>query len=437
MTGALLWGNPLALLGMAAVALPILVHLLATTRARRMPFPTLRFLPASMPAAMRAHRLEDPWLLLLRCLIVVLAAVALAQPWLALDGRDGAAGEVRTAVVVDVSDSMARATASGETALQAAGAAAQELLTADPATTVIETDDLAAGLTAARLRLETAALGRAGAAEVVVLSDFQRGSLEPDDLAALPEGVGVRLRKIDVVAASEIDTPVLVAGDRAFAASLRFDDQQAVVQWRAEAPAGDTGVVAGDAPADTGGGLESAVAAGQARAAQATLAAAARYVPVPLAAEPRPVTVVWPGAPERAELRAAAGPIDQPWMADALAVLPPDQNYSAGSRDGRLLLFAGVEPGSARAAALIAALRRAGGYLEQLGELEPESIAAATLSAWERPAAEHAAAAGSDARWMWLAVLALLLVEQRVRRAAPHRNDGGDSTARAGATDGD
>jgi len=402
--GALLWGNPLAWLGAVGIAVPILVHLLATTRARRMPFPTLRFLPASMPAAMRAHRIEDPALLALRCSIVLLAVAALAQPWLALEGRAASVAGTRRIVVVDVSDSMGRAATDGTSALQAARAAAAEIA-ADPATEVIETDDLAGGLAAARLRLQETPAGGT-AAEVVVISDFQRGSLRADELATLPEGTGIRMLKIDVTPAGEIETPVLLAGGRAWSAAVSAEAEHSVVSWH--------GVASGAGLAD--GDITSVAAAEDAVAARATVAAADRWMAVPRDTPPRPVTVVWPGAPERAELQAAAGPVGEPWMAEVLAALPDDQPLTAGGRDGRLLLFAGVEPGGARGAALIAALRRAATDLTRLDELEPESIDAATLRGWERPAGTHAAAAGSDARWLWLVVLALLFLEQAVRR---------------------
>ncbi|MGD8817092.1 MAG: BatA domain-containing protein [Acidobacteriota bacterium] len=431
--GALLWGNPLAWLGAAAVAVPILVHLLATTRARRMPFPTLRFLPASMPAAMRAHRIEEPALLALRCLIVLLAVAALAQPWLALDGRRGEGDETRRVVVVDISESMGRATPDGTTALEAARAAAVEMVAADPPTTVIESDDLAGGLAAARLRLQEMPAGGVAATEIVLISDFQRGSLRVDGLAALPQGTGVRLRKIDVAPRAEIDTPVLLAGDRAWSSTVGDGEQRTVVRWHAAAP----GPNAADTPIATtaaGPDIFSAATAEDAAAALATVAAADRWVAVPRDAPPRPVTVVWPRAPERDALQAAAEPLSEPWMADALAALPEDQPLSAGASNGRLLLFAGVEPGDAPAAALIAALRRAATDLTQLDELEPESIDAATLRGWERPAEVHAVAADSDARWLWLLVLALLLLEQGVRRGGRPR--GQQTAAPAGNTGG-
>jgi hypothetical protein len=260
-----------------------------------------------------------------------------------------------------------------------------------------------------------------------------------------------------VAPGGEIATPVLLAGERAWSAAVNIGAQQTTVRWRgsfsradpAGADAGaanQPGQAAGDATARDedaapaagsiagGGEITSVAAAGDAAAARATVAAANRWVALPRDTRPRPVTVVWPGAPERAELQAAAGPVSEPWMADALAALPDDQPLTAGSRDGRLLLFAGVEPGGARAAALIAALRGAATDLRQLDELEPESIAMTTLRGWERSVNARPVAAGSDARGVWLLVLALLLIEQVVRRRG--RAGRQQSAAPAGGTGG-
>ena len=57
------WLNPLALAGLAAAALPVVIHLLKRHRATRVPFPTLRFLTDSRAAAVQIRTLSDPLLL--------------------------------------------------------------------------------------------------------------------------------------------------------------------------------------------------------------------------------------------------------------------------------------------------------------------------------------------------------------------------------------
>jgi hypothetical protein len=64
-----IWLNPLALIAVAAIAAPILIHILVQRRAAPFPFPTLRFLQPTRLAAIRRHRLEDLLLLAVRAAI--------------------------------------------------------------------------------------------------------------------------------------------------------------------------------------------------------------------------------------------------------------------------------------------------------------------------------------------------------------------------------
>jgi hypothetical protein len=77
---SVVWLAPLALTGLALVALPILIHLLARHRSRRLLFPTLRFLPTSQLAALRRRSIADWPLLVVRVLIITAAVIAAAAP---------------------------------------------------------------------------------------------------------------------------------------------------------------------------------------------------------------------------------------------------------------------------------------------------------------------------------------------------------------------
>ena len=63
---SMFWLNPSALFALAAIAAPILIHILVQRRAERFPFPTLRFLQPTRLAAIRRHLLEDLPLLAIR-----------------------------------------------------------------------------------------------------------------------------------------------------------------------------------------------------------------------------------------------------------------------------------------------------------------------------------------------------------------------------------
>ena len=70
---AALWALPLALL-------PVLIHLLRTHHARRVQFPSLRFVQPSRTAAVRMRLPSDLLLMTLRVAVVGLAVAAIAGP---------------------------------------------------------------------------------------------------------------------------------------------------------------------------------------------------------------------------------------------------------------------------------------------------------------------------------------------------------------------
>ena len=102
---ALTFATPALLIGALAAAIPIVLHLLASVRAPREPFPTLRFLAAAMERTARRRRVRHWLLLILRSLVLGLLAVAVAEPisrTATLWGGDHAA-----VIILDTSASMA------------------------------------------------------------------------------------------------------------------------------------------------------------------------------------------------------------------------------------------------------------------------------------------------------------------------------------------
>jgi hypothetical protein len=89
---------------------------------------------------------------------------------------------------------------------------------------------------------------------------------------------------------------------------------------------------------------------------------------------------------------------------------------------GRLLIFVDAAPHTLLAAATIRGVLRAVAFETPAGESEPTTYSPEELRRWERPALDVTARESSrgqswsDARWVWLAVLGLLLVESLVRR---------------------
>src|SRR5262249_5798882 len=76
--------NPLLLFGLAAAAVPILIHLFTRKRPREVPFSSLEFLAEVNRSEIRRLRLRQWLLLLLRTLAVAALALAISRP--ALEG---------------------------------------------------------------------------------------------------------------------------------------------------------------------------------------------------------------------------------------------------------------------------------------------------------------------------------------------------------------
>lgn len=102
---------PLFLLGALAIAGPVIFHMIRRTTREVTPFSSLMFLKASPPRVTRRSRVENLWLLLLRCLIIALLALGFSRPFLAK--QNAAALPVvnpgkRSVILVDTSASMRR-----------------------------------------------------------------------------------------------------------------------------------------------------------------------------------------------------------------------------------------------------------------------------------------------------------------------------------------
>lgn len=101
--------TPLFFLGVAALAAPILVHLVRRTRARKVQFPALVFVRQVPQRTIRRRTLQNVLLMLLRCLAILLIVIAFTRPFFS----GGSAAKENTAagatvILVDNSLSMRR-----------------------------------------------------------------------------------------------------------------------------------------------------------------------------------------------------------------------------------------------------------------------------------------------------------------------------------------
>jgi Aerotolerance regulator N-terminal/von Willebrand factor type A domain len=102
--------TPWFLLGAAAVAGPILFHLIRQAVRDRMPFSSLMFLRPTPQKVTRRRKLENIWLLLLRCLCLLLLAAGFARPFFSTNNAMplSAAEGRQLVLLVDTSASMRR-----------------------------------------------------------------------------------------------------------------------------------------------------------------------------------------------------------------------------------------------------------------------------------------------------------------------------------------
>ena len=389
----MLWLNPAALFALAAVAAPILIHILIQRRAERLLFPTLRFLQPTRLAAIRRHVLEDPVLLAVRVGILAAAAAALAGPLIVTAARRQAWDQriVRAAVVEgNASAAAADSTFSGAS--------------------------LADGVRRAVLWLETAPPARR---EIVIASALPIGSITSADIAAIPSGIGVRFERTGTlpaartVAAGSLLTPGAVQNRE-----VTFDGDRTSVR---------------DTPAVVSGFSRTSMWPIDVVASKADQPASDAAMAAVLSQH------VWAGpADHRVRLLVNSdpvpSPIQQPWMMDVVAHLARDPDLAAaGARFGRPLYSAGAAGdqlvvASAAPAAdlatplLMRAIANALGIIPDLRGAEVVPIADAQLRQWSRPATPLASPRletmdQDDRRWLWLAVVCLLGAEMWIRRA--------------------
>ncbi|HEX8709091.1 MAG TPA: BatA and WFA domain-containing protein [Pyrinomonadaceae bacterium] len=192
---------PLTLSALALVALPVVIHLLVRRRARRLDFPSLRFLRETPSFRFFPRRIRRPLLLALRVAAIVLLVLGLARPLLTLHARAG--GAALHLILMDASLSM-RARGRAESARERARSIVEKLAPGDRAAVIAFSSApvLLAAATADRRKLLEAineyrpgggaadygaALAEAGAllrgesgaqAQADLISDFQQSGFE-------------------------------------------------------------------------------------------------------------------------------------------------------------------------------------------------------------------------------------------------------------------
>lgn len=225
---------PLFLVGLAALAVPVVVHLIQRERKTVVPFPSLMFLRRIPYQSTRRRRIRHWMLLALRLAALALIVAAFARPFVRGTAAAMGGGARDLVIVLDRSYSMGYAD-TWTRAVSAARQAIEALQPSDRASLVLFADDaevvarasadttqLLAALDAAEpapgatrygaaLKLAGSLLAESAlpTREVLLISDFQRAGWEPGQTLRLPSGtivtpVSVRAPSIADVAVTPV-----------------------------------------------------------------------------------------------------------------------------------------------------------------------------------------------------------------------------------------
>jgi hypothetical protein len=97
---------PTMLFGAAAVGVPIALHFFYKARYRKLPWAAMEFLKEAIEQTSRRLKFQEWILLALRCLAILLLALALARPGMHFAGSSGRGDAVDAVLVIDTSFSM-------------------------------------------------------------------------------------------------------------------------------------------------------------------------------------------------------------------------------------------------------------------------------------------------------------------------------------------
>jgi hypothetical protein len=205
---------PLVFLGLAALAVPILVHLTQRERKSVVEFPSLMFLRKIPYESVQRRRIRDWLLLALRAAALALMVVAFTRPFVRGTELAAAGGGAREVVILldrsysmGAGDAWARAQAAANQAVGRIGPSDRVslVLFANDAELVLRSSAdpsrVSAEITAARpgagstryapaIKLAASVLAESQLPqrEAVMVSDFQRAGWQPDETLRLPGG---------------------------------------------------------------------------------------------------------------------------------------------------------------------------------------------------------------------------------------------------------
>ncbi|HXG90297.1 MAG TPA: BatA domain-containing protein [Vicinamibacterales bacterium] len=392
----MLWLQPLAWVGLAALAIPLLIHLLMRQQSRQLLFPSLRFIRATQHSALRRHALSDWLLLAVRVGILAAAVAALAAPvWVSQSRRDRWSVRVARAIVV-----APHRGADPEVPVL------QRLIADEQASSFVSEvfrppRHLGDGVRDAELWLRRQP---PASHDVVIVGDLRAGAMTGSDLDVLPASTSVRVIPLpasDKVASARLTTLAERVPGEAGAAA--FELELTVAE--------DTTAIA-RRPAPTQPPPPVTVRASEQNTPRVNAALRAVFAEgIVLPRQPRrPVVIEFDGGKH-----AATSHRPDPFFQEVLERLPEMR----GREDNGVWVVATGMGGDDQA--VVQAVDRVVRAVtaEDLQDLEAAAIPRSTLAQWSRPsralATDLTPANEGDARVLWAIALVLLGVETLLR----------------------
>lgn len=241
--------NPLFLLGLAAVAAPIIVHLVRRTKSPRVEFPSLMFVRRVPQKTIRRRTVQNWLLLALRCLAFLLLALAFVRPYFGSGEANEGQGRRANVILLDTSFSMRfgkrfdQSKARAQSILdQTAGSESTALVTfgqSYEAVAKFTTDGgkLKAALDGVKVGYGSTDYVQAlrGAAElfkeiglkdrrIILISDFQAAGRNPAE-SAFQLSQDIKLQTMDVGEAQAANLAVTDVGARALIYQPKYEDK--------------------------------------------------------------------------------------------------------------------------------------------------------------------------------------------------------------------
>jgi hypothetical protein len=389
---AVFWLHPLAWLGLVALVAPILIHLLVRHKSRRLLFPSIRFLRHTTIVSLRRQFISDWPLLVTRLMVLTCGVAALAGPTLVTNARRESWNRRAARAIVEGPDAAAHA-----------GTVLKERASSFTSEVFASSNGIPGAVRDAVMWLNRLP---PAAREIVILGDLRQGSLTARDIDSIPRDIGIRFQ----VSPNEETTPtvdLMAVGERAGATT-------SMSRIRVTFAGGRTSATYEPAPGFSVP-IEVVAPRGHQQHAQAVLRAVLAEGLVLGRQTDRRLTIAFVGAEEVPTDRLTQ-PAPAQWMREALERLP---GLRGGEVGDRFVVNADVPVRDESAPALVARIASVV-FVDDLSELEPRRIPAATLEAWSRAPSPSSTSVPpvdeGDRRWLWVAVLVLLGIEQLVRR---------------------